>query len=294
MNPRLTRHPRRRRADKIGGLGRLPSTAGVKITLSPLAKALFSCLIAIGLPCPILAATVTIFAASSLSDSLQEIANGYGKQTGDQLVFNFAASGLLARQIEAGAAADLFISADESRMDGLQQQGLILVETRRSRLSNQLVIVTASDCKLSVTSPQVLAQAGLKRLALGDPASVPAGAYAKDYLARIGLWSQVEKKIVPCESVRSVLAAVESGNVDAGIVYQTDAKISAKVKLGFVVPLKDGPKISYPMAILKNAPQPNAARRYLDYLNSQKAEEVFARHGFILRDKEEVRQDSSR
>ncbi|MEI7732910.1 MAG: molybdate ABC transporter substrate-binding protein [Verrucomicrobiota bacterium] len=231
---------------------------------------------------PLVAATVTVFAAASLTDSLKEIAAAYEKPSGDKIVFNFAASGPLARQIEAGAPADLFFSADEAKMDTLEKQGLIVKETRRSRLSNLLVLVTLTDSSLTIASPRDLATPGVKRLALGDPKTVPAGTYAKEYLTKLELWSGVEKKIIPCESVRAVLAAVESGNVDAGMVYKTDAAISGKVKVAFKVSANDGPKISYPLALVKDSRQPVAARKFLDHLTGPEADKVFLRRGFIL------------
>ena len=179
-----------------------------------------------------------MFAAASLTDSLQEIAAAYEKQSGERIVFNFAASGLLARQIEEGAPADLFISADEARADALETKGLIVKETRQNLLANSLVIVTAPDTA-TVQSPGDLTNAAVKRVALGDPKTVPAGTYAKVYLEKSGLWPAIEPKVIPCENVRAVLAAVESGNVDAGLVYKTDAAISKKVRVVFEVPVGD-------------------------------------------------------
>jgi molybdate transport system substrate-binding protein len=228
------------------------------------------------------AATVTVFAAASLTDSLKEIAVTYEQRTGDKIVFNFAASGPLARQIEEGAPADLFFSADEARMDTLEKKGLIVKESRRARLSNRLVIVTLSDSALSIGSPKDLATPAVKRLALGEVRTVPAGTYAKEYLTQLKLWSGVEGKVIPCENVRAVLAAVESGNVDAGIVYRTDAAISKKVKTVFEVPRDTGPAISYPMALVKDSKEAAAAKKFLDYLSSPAADEVFSRRGFIL------------
>ena len=227
------------------------------------------------------AATVTVFAGSSLTDALQEIAAAYQLQSRDRVVFNFAGSGTLARQIEAGAPADIFFSADETRTDALDKKGLLVKDTRRSRLGNTLVIVATPD-NATVHLPPDLTNAAVGRVALGDVKTVPVGAYAKTYLEKLQLWPAVEPKVVPCESVRAVLAAVESGNVDAGIVYRTDAAISKKVKVAFAVPRADGPAISYPMALVKDAPQPAAARKFLDYLGGDDAGKVFQRFGFIL------------
>ena len=230
---------------------------------------------------PLRAATVLVFAAASLTESLQEIAAAYEKQSGDKIVFNFAASGTLARQIEEGAPADIFFSADEAKADALEKKGLLVKETRKSLLGNSLVIVTPPD-SAAIQSPADLTTAAVKRVALGDPRIVPAGTYAKAYLEKSGLWAGVEPKVVPCENVRAVLAAVESGNVDAGVVYKTDAAISKKVKVAFEVPAADGPKISYPAALVANAPHPDAAKKFLGCLTGSEADAIFARHGFIV------------
>lgn len=242
-------------------------------TLLTIAMILFSS------QCKMLAATVTVFAAASLTESLKEIASTYEQETGDKIVFNFAASGTLARQIEAGAPADIFFSADESKADDLERKGLIVKGTRQSRLQNSLVIVAQPDVT-NIHSPADLTNAAIQRIALGDVKTVPAGTYAQTYFEKCGLWSALGPKIIPCENVRAVLAAVESGNVDAGAVYKTDAAISKKVKVAFEVPVSDGPKISYPLALLANAPQPQAANKFLDYLWGNQARSVFLRYRF--------------
>ena len=229
------------------------------------------------------AATVMVFAAASLTDSLKEIAATYERMSGDKIVFNFAASSLLERQIEEEAPADVFFSADEAKMDALEKKGLILAETRRSRLSNSLVIVVATDGGPAIHSGAELAGQNVRRVALADPKAVPAGIYAKAYLQKIGAWTAVEPKVIPTENVRAALAAVESGDVEAGIVYKTDAAISKRVKVACEVPASEGPPISYPVAELKNAKEPAAARKFLNYLNSSEAGRTFERFGFGLR-----------
>jgi molybdate transport system substrate-binding protein len=230
------------------------------------------------------AATISLFAAASLSDSLKEIGADYEKQTGDKILFNLGASSTLARQIQEGAPADVFFSADEAKMDALEQRGLVLKETRKRRLSNTLVIVVAADSAIAVQSPQDLAGAAVKRIALADPATVPAGIYAKTCLEKLNLWTAVEPKVVATENVRSALAAVESGNVEAGMVYKTDAGISKKVRIAYEVPVKDAPDIRYPMAVLKDSADPEAAKRFLHYLDSDAAGSVFRKFGFIVLD----------
>lgn len=237
---------------------------------------------AMAISLPAYAATVTVFAAASLTDSLKEIAVAYEKQTGDKIVFNFGASSTLARQIEVGAPADIFFSADEAKMEELEKMGLLAKATRRSRLSNSLVIVVANEGSAPVGSLKDLATDRVKRLALAEPKIVPAGIYAKEYLQKQKLWFAVEAKVIPTENVRAALAAVESGNVDAGIVYKTDAAISKKVKIAFEVPRAEGPVISYPMALVKESKQTDAARKFLEYLAGDKAALVFKKAGFIL------------
>lgn len=228
------------------------------------------------------ATDIHVSAAASLSDALKEIGADYVAKSGDKPVFNFGGSNILARQIEEGAPIDLFFSADEATMDALAQKGRIIAETRRNRLANSLAIIVLADGGPEIKSAQDLATGTVKRLALADPKAVPAGVYAKKYLESLGLWSAIEPKVVPTENVRAALAAVESGNVEAGIVYRTDAGISKKVKTAFAVPAKDGPAIRYPVALVKDAPQPEAARKFLDHLGSAAAARVFEKFGFIV------------
>jgi molybdate transport system substrate-binding protein len=229
------------------------------------------------------AADLTVFAAASLTDCLKQIAADYQKQSGQKVVFNFGASSTLARQIEEGAPADIFFSADEAKMDGLEKHGLLLSGTRKSRLSNSLVIVVTADSSLQITSATNLADAAIKRIALADPKTVPAGIYSKACLEKLHLWAAVEPKVVPTDNVRAALAAVESGNVEAGMVYKTDAAISKKVKVACEISAKDTSNISYPMAVIKESSQREAAKAFLNYLNADAAAQVFEHYGFIVR-----------
>jgi len=232
---------------------------------------------------PGLAATVTVFAAASLTESLKEIATAYEKQNGDKVLFSFGASSLLARQIEEGAPADIVFSADEAKMDGLQSKGLIVKETRQSRLSNGLVIVVAAEKGAAIERPEDLTTDKVKRLALAEPLTVPAGIYAKAYLRKQNLWAAVETKVVPTENVRAALSAVEAGNAEAGIVYKTDAAISKRTRIAYEVPARDSPAISYSMALVAESKQGAAARKFLEYLDAEDAGRVFEKFGFILR-----------
>ena len=240
-------------------------------------------LVLLGMALSVRAAEVNVFAAASLTDALRQIATAYEKQSGDKIIFNFGASSTLARQIEAGAPADIFFSADEAKMDALEKKGLIDPATRKSRLGNSLVVVVPADSTLSIQSARDLTNASVERIALADPKAVPAGVYAKVWLEQQHLWSAVETKIVPTENVRAALAAVESGNVEAGIVYKTDAGISKKVKVAYQVPLEDAPEIIYPLALLKETRQPQAAQKFLQYLESADASNVFEKFGFSIR-----------
>ena len=230
------------------------------------------------------AAEITVFAAASLTDSLKEIAAGYEKISGDTITFNFGASSTLARQIEAGAPADIFFSADEAQMNVLATNGLIDLATRKSILGNSLVVVVPVASTLQINSANDLTNASVKQIALADPKAVPAGVYAKAWLTKLQLWQTVEPKVIPTENVRAALAAVASGNVEAGVVYKTDAAISKKVKIAYEVPRADGPDISYPVALVKNSQQPDAAKKFLDYLSSKEAGQVFTQYGFLLRE----------
>ena len=227
------------------------------------------------------AADVTVFAAASLTESLKQITADYEQSSGDKVIFNFAASGTLARQIAAGAPADIFFAADETKADGLEKKGLLVSGTRKSLLGNTLVIITVAGTA-AIHSPAELTNAAFQHLAIGEGQTVPCGTYAKAYLEKRQLWAALEPKVVPCESVRSVLSVVESGNAEAGFVYKTDAAISHKVRVAYEVPAADAPKISYPLALLKDAPQPDAARKFLACLESPDAAAVFRQHGFIV------------
>lgn len=216
-----------------------------------------------------LKAEVRVFAAASLTDALEEIGHAYERETKERVVFNFGGSSMLARQIEAGAPADLLLSADDVvRTTRLGE--------RRSFLSNTLVIVTRDR---PIAHPRDLA--GLK-VALAEPSTVPAGIYARTYLQKIGVWERVRANVVPTDNVRGALGAVVSGNVDAAIVYRTDARISKEVRVAYEIPRREGPRIAYLFAMVRDA-QPGA-RRFFVYLQSKRAKDIFRTHGFDVRD----------
>ena len=227
------------------------------------------------------AAELNVFAAASLSDALKEIAKTYEPASGDKLRFNFGASGALARQIKEGAPADVIFSADELRVDQLEKAGLLLPGTRKTILANTLVLVVAAENGAPVASLADLTKAEVRHVAIGEPATVPAGTYAKEHLQKNGLWEPLAGKLVPLDTVRAVLAAVEAGNADAGFVYQTDALISKKVKIAVAVARADGPKITYPVAVLRDAKSPEAGRALAAFLAGPEAQKVFAKYGFL-------------
>jgi molybdate transport system substrate-binding protein len=227
---------------------------------------------------------ILVSAAASLAEVLKEISNGYRSKSKHTVRFNFGPSSGLARQIEEGAPADIFFSADLPQMDTLDRNGRLEPGTRKNLLSNQLVIIVPADSKLAMASPKDLLKSVVKRIALGEPSSVPVGVYSSKYLADEGLWNQVKAKIVPVQDVRATLAAVESGNVEAGFVYKTDAAVSKKVKVAFQVPSEKGPKIVYPIAIVKESKRKDAARNFMSYIVSPAAKETFKKYGFIVLD----------
>ncbi len=230
---------------------------------------------------PVRGAELRVLAAASLQEALQEFAAAYERRSGDRVVLQFGASSLLARQIEQGAPGDLFLSADEAKMDALEMRGLLLAGTRRALLSNTLVIVLPAQDAREVTSAADLAKPAIRRIALAEPATVPAGIYARQFLEASGFWMQVEGKVVPTENVRGVLAAVEAGNVDAGIVYKTDALLSKKVRIAVDVPRGEGPQIVYPVAVLAATKHPEAARKLALALAGAEARAVFEKFGFL-------------
>lgn len=241
----------------------------------------FSLLLAALAALSLRAADLNIYAAASLSDALKEIAKTYEPASGDKLVFNLAASSALALQIKNGAPADVFFSADEAKMDDLAKAGLIAADTRRTLLSNTLVIVVNADGGAAIATPTDLAKPAIGRVALAEPQTVPAGVYAKEWLQKVGLWKTIIDKVVPTENVRACLAAVEAGNADAGIVYKTDALISKKVKVAYKVTVAEGPKISYPLAVVKDSKHADAARKFVAYLAGPAAGAVFKKYGFL-------------
>ena len=232
------------------------------------------------------AADVTVFAAASLSDVLKQVGDAYKTETGRNVVFSFAASSALARQIEASPGADIFISADTDWMDYLNARGLIAQHSRIDLLGNRLVLIAPADSTVALSiKPHFDLSGGLGngRLALADPATVPAGKYARAALMALGVWGAVASRVAPAENVRVALAYVARGEAPLGIVYATDATAEPKVRTVGVFPANVYPHIVYPAALTKDA-KPEA-RAFLDYLSGARASALFAKAGFILHDK---------
>jgi molybdate transport system substrate-binding protein len=223
---------------------------------------------------------VRIFAAASLTDALSEVATLFEtSHPGTRVVPQFGGSSDLARQILAGAPADLFFSADESQMDRIASAGLVDDASRRDLLSNQLVIVEPRTARQPVRSPEDLRR--VAHVAMADPEAVPAGVYARRYLEKRGIWNELQRKVGPTLDVRGALAAVASGNVEAGFVYRTDASIDSRVRIAYEVPRDEGPRILYPVALMRQRESETAAA-LLRYLATASAGRVFEKYGFVF------------
>ena len=227
--------------------------------------------------------TLNIQAAASLTDALKEINSQYIQSKPNVTVTpNFASSGTLQKQIEQGAPADIFISAGASQMDALQKANLIITDTRKNLLNNKVVLVVPNDSTLGLTGFQDLALDKVKKIAIGDPKSVPAGTYAQQAFDELGITAQVQPKYVIGADVKAVLAYVESGNVDAGVVYSTDALISTKIKVIAGAPDDINAKIVYPVAVVAASKYQAQAKDYENYLFGPQAKAVFEKYGFTL------------
>jgi molybdate transport system substrate-binding protein len=223
---------------------------------------------------------VRLFAASSLTDALSEIdALFEASHPGVHVVPQFGGSSDLARQILAGAPADLFFSADERQMDRVARAGLVDEASRRDLLSNQLVIIEARRSRTKLGVPADLLR--VEHVAMADPEAVPAGVYARRYLETAGLWATLAAKVVPTLDVRGALAAVASGNVEAGLVYRTDASIEPRVRVVYEIPRDEGPEILYPVAVMRQASSESAIA-FVRFLGAAEAGRIFEKFGFVF------------
>lgn len=221
---------------------------------------------------------VLVSAAASLSDVMEQVSRAYEKRTGVRVMVNTGASNTLARQIAAGATVDIFISADEAQMDVVR--GELVANSRVDLVSNQLAIAVPADRPRTMRSARELTDPVFKRIAIGDPAAVPAGVYAKTYLEKLGIWPVVSARIVPSGSVRLALAAVENGAADAAIVYRTDLMSARGAALALAIPVSEGPRIVYPAAVIRSGRNREAATRFLAWLRSAEADPIFEAAGF--------------
>ena len=230
-------------------------------------------------PVPSQQEPVLVSAAISLTDALLEIEREYRRMGGQPVRFNFAGSNVLARQIVNGAPADVFISADVLQMQYAENAGAIVPGSSFWLLSNTLAVVTRQG-RAPITSGRDLTLPAVKRIAIGDPAAVPAGIYARQYLQRAGLWDAVQSKLLPLPNVRAALAAVENGSADAAIVYHSDAVMSRRSVLAFLVPRNEAPAIVYPAAIVASTKNRAAAEKFLAFLRGPDARRIFEHYKF--------------
>jgi molybdate transport system substrate-binding protein len=250
--------------------------------------AITSLILAVGLPLissSIVAQSNTellVSAAASLKDVMEEIKTGYQQTKPNvNIKYNFGASGALLQQIQQGAPVDVFISAGKKQVDTLEQSGQLVADTRGILAKNRLVLIVPQNAT-GVSSFYDLKDAKIKKIAIGEPRSVPAGQYAEQVLQKLGIYESIKPKFVYANNVRQVLAAVESSNADAGLVYLTDAKISNKVKVVVAAEEKYHSPIVYPMAVLKRSKNTQAAKDFLQFISSDQAKTVLTKYGFIL------------
>ena len=245
-----------------------------------LCAAIFAALLLLASPVA-QAGDVLVFAAASTKDVIEQIAAEFAKSGGGHIVPSFASSGDLAKQIENGAPATIFLSADQKWMDYLAERKLIVADSRRDLLGNELVLVTPADSKMPAGIDGIAGKLEGGKLALGDPDSVPAGRYAKATLQKLGQWQALQPSLVSAKDVRAALAFVERGEAAAGIVYATDASVSKKVRIVGTFPASSHPAIVYPLALVAGKDDADA-RAFYRFLFGPQAREVFLNAGFTL------------
>ncbi|MTI80360.1 MAG: molybdate ABC transporter substrate-binding protein [Firmicutes bacterium] len=224
---------------------------------------------------------LTVSVAASMKDAAKDLKEIYRrKHPKVNIVYNFASSGTLQRQIEQGAPVDLFISASKAKMDVLAKKGLIINDSQMNLVSNEIVLITSQDNE-SIDGFDDLAKEEVNKISIGVPESVPAGRYAKETLSALKLWDEVQTKVVLAKDVRQVLAYVETGNVEGGLVYKTDAMISKHSKIVATAPRNSHKPIVYPMAIINGTKLYNEAKKFIDFLSANEAQKIFKKHGFI-------------
>lgn len=231
---------------------------------------------------PVMAASeLTVFAAASMREAMERIGQAYETETGNRVIFSFAGTGTLARQVEAGAPADLFVSADEAWMDYVVDRGAVDAQTVRQIASNKLVLIGSKDAQsLELTDSRLLDELDGGRLAIADPETVPAGRYGKAALESLKLWEAVSPRLAPMENVRIALASVARGDTPLGLVYRTDAAVEPDVAVLAELPPGSYPEIRY-LAALTGAGSYPAGEPFLEYLTGDQAREILQSLGFV-------------
>ncbi len=226
--------------------------------------------------------SLTVSSAIALREPLEEIKTVYQSlQPNINLTNNFGSSGALQQQIENGAPVDIFISAAQQQMDALEKKGLLLTDTRHNLVKNSIVLIVPK-ASTGISSLRDLGNSQVKKIAIGEPRSVPIGRYSEEIFENLGITEQVQSKFVFGSNVRQVLSYVESGNVDAGIVWVTDAQTSERVKVVETVAENLHSPALFPVAVLKDSKNPNVARAYVKFLLSNEAKTIFTKHGFKM------------
>ena len=226
------------------------------------------------------AESVTVSAAISMKDALEEVARAYEKQSGDEVELNFGSSGQLMTQIARGAPVDVFVSAADEQMDQLERDRLIDPPTRLAVAGNRLVLVVPADSTGAPVSFEALSEKRFKRISIGQPDTVPAGKYAMQVLERLSLRDAVRERLIYGANVRQVLSYVERGEVEAGIVYRTDARYAENVRVVAAADESWHEPIRYPAAIVSASKNRQPAQRFLTFLGGNEAQQILSRHGF--------------
>ena len=225
---------------------------------------------------------IYVLAAASLTDVLTELANNYKQKTSTEIIFSFASSGALQAQIEASAPADIFFSAAQKQMNALEEKGLIDSETRKDLLENKVVLISPKNSNLNIKSFTDITNSNVKKLGLGEPKNVPVGQYSEEILSNLSILDIAKEKAVYGSDVRNVLDWVETAEVDCGIVYATDAKIAKNINIIAEAPEGTNKKVIYPISIIKSSQNKEEAKKFIEYISTDKSKEIFQNYGFTL------------
>ena len=225
---------------------------------------------------------IYVLAAASLTDVLTELANNYKQKTSTEIIFSFASSGALQAQIEASAPADIFFSAAQKQMNALEEKGLIDSETRKDLLENKVVLISPKNSNLNIKSFTDITNSNVKKLGLGEPKNVPVGQYSEEILSNLSILDIAKEKAVYGSDVRNVLDWVETAEVDCGIVYATDAKIAKNINIIAEAPEGTNKKVIYPISIIKSSQNKEEAKKFIEYISTEKSKEIFQNYGFTV------------